>query len=247
MQLKDILMRTFFLFIFLSLISCGSFSQIVTTTDDGVVRQVSVSGMSEAKVEADMARVHLSAQAQSNTSAEAKNIVDQRVNQVIQILEEVGLSEEDLTAGQISIFPRYNYRNNRQEFIGYFANRAIQVEIDDLDLLNSFLDAALEQQIDGINQIEYRTSKEQEVKALAREMAIQDSKEKAEFLADAYGVDLGPVISISYQSSYASPVIYEQVGLARAESFAADSAGQYIPDQLSFSDRISVIFQLNAD
>ena len=189
----------------------------------------------------------MSAQAQSNTSAEAKNIVDQRVNQVIQILEEVGLSEEDLTAGQISISPRYNYRNNRQEFIGYFANRAIQVEIDDLDLLNSFLDAALEQQIDGINQIEYRTSKEQEVKALAREMAIQDSKEKAEFLADAYGVDLGPVISISYQSSYASPVIYEQVGLARAESFAADSAGQYIPDQLSFSDRISVIFQLNAD
>lgn len=240
-------MRTFFIFSLLSLISCGSFSQSVVTTENQVVRQVSVSGMGEAKVEADMARVHLSAQAQSNTSAEAKNIVDQRVNEVIRILDSVGLDEEDLTAGQISISPRYNYRNNRQEFIGYFASRSIQVEIDDLDLLNTFLDAALEQQIDGINQIEYRTSNEEEAKTLAREMAIQDSKQKAEFLAQAYGVELGNVISINYQSSYASPVIYEQVGLARAESFAADSAGQYIPDQLSFSDRISVVFELEAD
>jgi hypothetical protein len=203
--------------------------------------------MGEAKVEADMARVHLSAQSQRQTSAEAKDDVDQRVNELIGVLDNVGLDEDSLTAGQISISPRYNYRNNTQEFVGYFASRSIQVEIPDLELLNPFLDAALEQKIDGITQVEYRTSQEAEVKALARELAIQDSKDKASDLAAAYEMDLGSVISINYQSSQASPVNFQQVGLARAESFAADSSGQYIPDQLSFTDYISVVFELTTD
>lgn len=244
-------MRTSLVLALAATIGCGSFTQqsiaqsnLLSPQD--LVRQVSVSGVGEAKVEADMARVHLSAQAQSPTSAEAKDIVDQRVNEVIRILENVGLEEDDLTAGQISISPRYNYRNNTQEFIGYFASRSIQVEIPDLDLLNTFLDAALEQEIDGINQIEYRTSKEEEAMALARELAIQDSKDKASFLAEAYDVDLGSVISINYQSSNSTPVLYQEAGVSLMRA-SADSAGQYIPDQLSFSDRISVTFQLEAD
>lgn len=236
-------MRIFFIFVLLGIISCGSIAQ----TPNETLRQVSVSGMGEAEVEADMARVHLSAQSQRQTSAEAKDEVDQRVNELIRVLEEVGLDEDSLTAGQISISPRYNYRNNTQEFIGYFASRSIQVEIPDLELLNPFLDAALEQKIDGINQIEYRTSHEAEVKALARELAIQDSKDKAAGLAAAYEMSLGSVISINYQSNQASPVLYQQVGLARAESFGAEASGQYIPDQLSFTDYISVVFELEAD
>lgn len=240
-------MRTFFIIALLGLISCSGLAQPgLNSSQHSLVRQVSVSGQGEAEVEADMARVHLTAEAQSQTSAQAKSIVDDRVNQVIRILEKVGLRQEDLTAGQISISPRYNYRNNQQEFIGYFTNRSIQVEIADLEMLNAFLDAALEQKIDGINQIEYRTSREAEAKARARELAIQDSKEKARLLAEAYGVELGDVISINYQSSYATPVMME-ASLIRAQSFAADSAGQYIPDQLSFTDNIQVIFELKAD
>lgn len=243
-------MRAFIITGMLGLISCGSISQQVlaqnqpTLSRENLIRQVSVTGIGEAKVEADMARVHLSAQAQSPTSAEAKADVDEQVNQVIRILEKVGLEQDDLTGGQISISPRYNYRNNQQEFIGYFASRSIQVEIDDLELLNTFLDAALEQKITGINQVEYRTSEEEAVKALAREQAILDSRNKAEELANAYGVELGSVITINYQGSQSTPVLYQEAAFARA---ASDSSGQYIPDQLSFSDRISVTFELEAD
>ena len=191
--------------------------------------------------------VHLAAQSQQRTSAAAKEEVDHQVNEVIATLESIGLTPDDLSAGQISLSPRYDYRNNRQEFAGYFASRSIQVEIADLDILNTFLDAALAQEIGSINNIEYRSSQEQEAKELARKLAIEDSKEKAEYLAEAYGVELGAVISISYQSSQSSPVIYQDVGFARAESLSETSAGQYIPDQLSFSDRISVTFELKTE
>ena len=157
------------------------------------LRQVSVTGNGEALVDADIAIVHLAAQSQQRTSAAAKEEVDHQVNEVIATLESIGLTPDDLSAGQISLSPRYDYRNNRQEFAGYFASRSIQVEITDLDILNDFLDAALAQEIGNINQIEYRSSQEQEAKELARELAIADSKEKAEYLAEAYGVDLGAV------------------------------------------------------
>ena len=210
-------------------------------------RQVSVTGNGEALVDADIAIVHLAAQSQQRTSAAAKEEVDNQVNEVIAALENIGLTEDDLSAGQISLSPRYDYRNNRQEFAGYFASRSIQVEITDLDILNDFLDAALAQEIGNINQIEYRSSQEQEAKELARELAIADSKEKAEYLAEAYGVDLGAIISISYQSNQSTPVIYQDTGVLRAESISQSSTGQYIPDQLSFTDRISVIFELDAE
>ena len=211
------------------------------------LRQVSVTGNGEALVDADIAIVHLAAQSQQRTSAAAKEEVDNQVNEVIAALENIGLTEDDLSAGQISLSPRYDYRNNRQEFAGYFASRNIQVEIADLDILNAFLDAALAQEIGSINQIEYRSSQEQEAKELARELAIADSKEKAEYLAEAYGVDLGAIISISYQSNQSTSVIYQDTGVLRAESISQRSTGQYIPDQLSFTDRISVIFELDAE
>ena len=211
------------------------------------LRQVSVTGNGEALVDADIAIVHLAAQSQQRTSAAAKEEVDHQVNEVIATLESIGLTPDDLSAGQISLSPRYDYRNNRQEFAGYFASRSIQVEITDLDILNDFLDAALAQEIGNINQIEYRSSQEQEAKELARELAIADSKEKAEYLAEAYGVDLGAIISISYQSNQSTPVIYQDTGVLRAESISQSSTGQYIPDQLSFTDRISVIFELDAE
>ena len=233
-------MKNLFIFLLLGVSGCsGAMAQNET------LRQVSVTGTSEAQVEADMATVHLTAQSQQQTAEAAKQDVDHQVNEVIRTLEKVGLAEDSLTAGQISLSPRYNYRNSTQEFIGYFASRSIQVELSDLELLNSFLDAALAQEIDSINHIEYRTSKEEETKALARELAIQDSKDKAQYLADAYGVDLGAVISISYQSNTPAVGIYQETSFLRAAS--ADSTGQYIPDQLSFTDNISVTFELDAE
>ena len=244
-------MRTFLITaLFAATAGLASCASVAQTQTESITRQISVSGLGEAKVDADMALVHLTAQSQRMTSEEAKRDVDQLVNEVIQVLDEIGLDADSLTAGQLSISPRYNYRNtslgNTQEFAGYFASRAIQVEIPDLDLLNPFLDAAVARKIDGVGQIEYRTSEEEEAKALARELAIQDSKDKAEYLARAYGVDLGAVISISYQSNTPSPILYQETSFLRSAS-PADSSGQYIPDQLSFTDNISVTFELKAD
>jgi uncharacterized protein YggE len=63
------IMGIFFIFALLGIANCGSIAE----TSNETLRQVRVSGMGETKVEADIARAHLSAQSQRQTSTEAKD------------------------------------------------------------------------------------------------------------------------------------------------------------------------------
>ncbi len=215
---------------------------------DQPTRQISVTGSAEVRIEPDLAKVYLNAQAQHQSSTEAKALVDQQINRLIATLESVGLDEQNLTSSQISLSPRYNYRNDQREFIGYFASRDVQVEVPDLDLLNPLLDAALREGIEGLQRIEYRSSREFEMEQEARAQAIADSKQQAATIAEAYGMRLGPVISIQYHNSNPVPLNYAQPQMERA-MLMADTAGAapFTPDQLVFRDNISVIFELLID
>lgn len=211
-------------------------------------RQISISGSGEVRVEPDLAKVHLTAQAQSTSSTEAKALIDQQILNLIAALESVGLNEDSLTSSQISLSPRYNYRNNVQEFIGYFANRDLQISIGDLDQLNPLLDAALEQGIQGLQRIEYRSSREFEMEREARTRAIDDSRQQAAEIAEAYGARLGPVISIQYFNSNPVPVNFQAPQMERAMLMAdSAAAAPFSPDQLIFRDSIQVTFQLLVD
>ena len=63
-------------------------------------------------------------------------------------------------------------------------------------------------------------------------------------LAAAYGVELGPIVSISYRSQKVTPIFMDAAApmqMARAES---GPVGRYLPDEITFSDQIDVVFDL---
>lgn len=206
-------------------------------------RKISVTGMGEVKLDADHAKVTLSAQSERPTAEEAKLDVDTKVNQLIEALSEIGLSRENLTAGQLSVSPRYDYRGTQRIFLGYSATRQMVVEIPNLDGLNSFLDVALTRRIDGIEHIQYLSSLEDEAALQARQMAVEDATTKARELAVAFGMVLGPIISVEYHSFKYTPVQYAEAQMVSSARMG-DMAGQYIPDQLSVTDNIAAVFEL---
>ncbi len=207
-------------------------------------RQVSVTGTGEIRAEPDSAVVHLNVQSTRREAADAKTEVDSRVNNFLDALDGIGFKESDVTAGTLRTNPRYDYRSGEQAFAGYQASRALNVEVDNLDNLNALLDTALEQKIDGINQIEYRVSDSSALKAAARHLAIEDSKQQAMELAQAYDAELGPIQSINYRSQTQRP-IFMRADTALAMESA--SAGRYLPDEILFSDQIDVVFDLIVD
>lgn len=207
--------------------------------------QISVTGNAEISVEPDQATINLQLQTQAVESAAAKAESDRRLNAFLAELEQLGIPEDQVKAANLNISAQYDYQNRQQRFIGFQASRSLSVDVTDLEMLHPVLDTAVNQRIDGIQGIDYRSSREDELRNQARTAAIEDSRLKAAELAEAYGAQLGPVYNISYHSGQiARPAFAMANDMAVRVLSAESSGGRFIPGDITFTDHISVVFDL---
>lgn len=229
-------------FIFGLISACSSAENARSTAGAGP--QISVSGHGKITAEADQATINLNLNAQAATSAEAKKEIDQRINAFFDAVNKLGIKDKQITAGSMNLSPQYDYNNRQPRFIGFQASRQIAVEVSDLEKVHPVLDAAVSLKINGIQGINYSSSTEDKMKQQARLAAIEDSRAKAQQLAEAYGAKLGPVYSISYHSGNVERP-FAQPEMMRATMMDASSkGGRFIPGEISTSDSISVVFDL---
>ena len=212
-------------------------------------RIVSTNGFGEVEAKPDMATLNLNVSVTRSEALTAKQEVDKRVNKFLAALKRFKIADEDIVASTLRTNPRYEYdrQSSRQRFAGYDASRTLRITVRKLDQLTEIMDVALEQNIQGIQNIQYKSSKEDELRDRARRMAIADSKTRAAELARAYGAELGPILHINYHSQ--RPVFGARPELmtlrANAIAAAADQqSGVYLPDVIKFSDNIQVVFDL---
>ena len=233
--------RLLSLLLLFSLVGCGE----AADAQQSLMPQISVSGNAEIVADTDEATNNLILQTQSAESAGAKAESDRRLNAFLDELENLGISEEQVTAASLNISAQYDYQNRQQRFIGFQATRSISVDITDLDMLHPVLDTAISHNVDGIQGINYRSSREDQLKAQARAAAIEDSQQKAAELAEAYGAQLGPVYNINYHSGQIVRPEFAMASDMAVRSFSAESAvGRFIPGDIRFTDSIQVVFDL---
>lgn len=207
----------------------------------GPSRTVSTTGYGEVTTKPDMAEVQMQATATHKAAAEAKNEVDGRVNRLLEALRELGIPESDIVASSLNVAPNYEYVDRERVFSGYRASREVRVTLRDLEQLDALLQSAVDRNIHHINQITLKTSRQEHFEQQAFEQAIADSHRKAEALARAYDAELGPVHSIDYRRDRPMSSPGQEMALARS---ADSEGGQYLHDELTFSDRVEVVFEL---
>ena len=224
----------------IALLSLGAVSCDAQTSQ----RTIITSGSGLVSVTANMAELHLQLQAVNRNSAVAKQDVDSRVNDFIRALKRIGIDKADVIAPTLRLSPNYEYINQKQRFTGFRATRSVTVTLSDLEQLNELMDTALDSGIDQIGQLQLKVRDEQQYQLEAREQAIEDSKHKAQALAQAYGAQLGPIVQVRYQAAATnSPVPYGRPEAMMSRSASSDM-GQYIQDSIQFRDRVEVIFEL---
>ena len=224
----------------IALLSLGAVSCDAQTSQ----RTIITSGSGLVSVSANMAELHLQLQAVNRNSAVAKQDVDSRVNDFIRALKRIGIDKADVIAPTLRLSPNYEYINQKQRFTGFRATRSVTVTLSDLEQLNELMDTALDSGIDQIGQLQLKVRDEQQYQLQAREQAIEDSKHKAQALAQAYGAKLGPIVQVRYQAAATnSPVPYGRPEAMMSRSASSDM-GQYIQDSIQFRDRVEVIFEL---
>ncbi|WP_261627225.1 SIMPL domain-containing protein [Pseudoalteromonas holothuriae] len=214
-------------------------------------RHISVVGTAQLKAKPDIAVIHLEVESFKTKSADAKKEVDDRVNNLLDGLAKFKIDEENVSASSISTQPNYSYSNNdKRELDGYTANRNLKVTLNDLKILNAFMDFALSVQIDEIRNIELKSSKADALKDEVNALAVKNAKEKGSSLANAFGAKLGKIYSINSTSNnsryrYGANSDIERIEVTGSRVSKPSSPGKYLQENIVFSASISVVFDLD--
>ncbi len=162
-------------------------------------RLIIVPGEGRVATRPDMATVSLGVRREDRQAAAAMRAASEAAGAILETLGRAGVDEEDVQTDRIGLDPRYQHANDGSppRITGYLASNDLVVRVRDLDGLGEVLDALI---IDGANSfsgIRFGLSDAEAAETEARAAAVADATRRAETLADAAGVTLGPLISLT--------------------------------------------------
>ncbi len=218
----------------LSTFSLGSFANINSLPDQA---HVAVTGSAQIEVQPDQVVIQFKASALENTAREAKQEVDQQISALLVNLEKAGFDPAVLERGTINTREQYQYVKEQRSLQGIAATRDLTYLLTDLDKVNLFLESVVAANIDSIEQMHYGLQSPQAWLLKVRQLAVQDSRDKAENLASAYQAKLGKIYSINYQQQYAQPLMMR----AMSEKNSDDT---YQLNKIKINDQVQAVFTL---
>lgn len=173
------------------------------------VRTLNVDGIGVVYLTPDIAYINVGVNTQRENAAEAVSINKEQTSAVIQSLKDFGVAEKDIRTTNFSIWSNPQYDEFGQvKGTNYSVDNTVYVTIRDLDTLGDLLDAAINAGANSIYSIQFDVEDKTEANREARTLAVEDASTKAQELAEAAGLSLINIQSISYFESGASPYFY---------------------------------------
>ena len=108
---------------FFTVLLCNLLLAPIVLSTEPEQRTIATSGSGEVIVEPDMVSINMQLRSENSNSSIAKSVVDKQFNRLLTALKAVDINKNDLVAANIRISPKYDYRNQRRQFIGYMAVR----------------------------------------------------------------------------------------------------------------------------
>jgi uncharacterized protein len=203
-------------------------------------RTLTVNGSAQAFLVPDIAYISIGVESQNQDAKQAVADNSTQAAQIIQRLKTLGIAERDIRTSNFSIYPSQEFdREGNRQGILFIVNNTVQVTVRDLNRLGDILDASVDAGSNNIHGIQFDVTDKTAALKNARQAAVANARELAEELADAAGVTVGQVHSISYYSS--APVgIYERA----ASKVAMDMAVPIETGEMSISVEVSITYEL---
>jgi uncharacterized protein YggE len=184
---------------------------------------VSVSGHGEVNVPPDTASVNIGVDVIKPTLDEAQETATAQATAVIDALKEEGIAAEDIQTDFFSVNILRDYSENADPTLitGFEIVNQLRVTVRDTDTLGELLDAAVNAGANSIYGVTFYVDDQTAASSEARVEAVDDARVKAEELAAAAGMTLGPIVAISEGTV---PIISPLYGQARGGGMAMDAA-----------------------
>jgi len=164
-------------------------------------RQITVTGEGVVEVEPDMATITLGVTHEAEQAAAAMQATSEGVAAILARLAEMGVAPRDLQTRQLSLNPVWSQvkgdAEGRQYISGFVASNTVLVRVRDLSALGGILDAVIKDGANDFSGLQFGIQEPKPLEDAARKAAVAEAMARAKLLADAAGVTLGPVVSIS--------------------------------------------------
>ena len=204
--------------------------------------QITVTGTGVVETVPDMAVITLGVTQEAKEARAALSATSEAVGRVLDRLTELGIEARDMQTSDLSLGPVWSHRNDGGEnrITGYEASNRLTVRVRALDSLGGVLDAVLEDGANRFSGLQFGMQDPVPLEDDARRAAVADALRKARLYAEAAGVPLGDVLSIS-ENGVSAPMMGDMMFAARAESVPV-AAGE-----AAISASVSVVFSLGED
>ncbi|WP_306755007.1 SIMPL domain-containing protein [Paracoccus actinidiae] len=157
--------------------------------------RLTVTGQGEARVAPDLATIQLGVTTQAASAADAMRQNSTQQAAVIEALTGVGIDQADVQTSGLNLNPVMDYAEGRAPTVtGYQASNMVTVRVKDVARLGEVLDAIVAAGANEINGITFIRDDSSATEDEARRAAVADARHKAEILAEAADLTLGPVL-----------------------------------------------------
>lgn len=179
---------------------------------------IAVSGTGHIVLTPDIADLRLGVSSTAKTVKAARSAAATSMTAVIASLKSLGIADKDIQTTTLSLQPVYDYNlnTNPPRLTGYQLSNAVAVTVRDLDKLGDAIDNALAAGATSLDGVSFRVADQTAAEQQARQAAINEAKAKAKTLADAAGVSISGVASISETVAPVPYPVYYGFGAAGA-------------------------------
>lgn len=196
--------------------------------EDHQAGTISVTGEGRAEASPDLATVTLGVTTQGDTAAAAMAANTTALNAVMQRLTAAGIEARDIQTSNLSLNPNWQATpdGTSSKIMGYIASNMVTVRVREMEKVGPVLDAVVADGANTLNGISFGFQDEKPLLDRARTDAVQDARARAQLLANAAGVTLGRVLSITEGGSYAPPMPMYRMEAADAAGAVPVSGGE---------------------
>ncbi|WP_236645476.1 SIMPL domain-containing protein [Aidingimonas lacisalsi] len=178
---------------------------------------------------------------------QARQRLETRTGELIRRLEDTGLERDDISAGSLNIRPERIHPatsdDESEPMVRTQVERAITLDITELDTLPTILDALTEAGVNALDGIQYDLADRDDATHDALRQALEKARHKAELMADTLDVELGQVLSVQETQS---PVFTPRRMALQADAMESQSGSEaeYRPGTISIDAGVQVSWEI---
>lgn len=162
---------------------------------------ISVSGEGKIKAIPDQVFISVTVETKGTNATAVKKINDATIQRVLQFITKLKVPKSDFQTQIISLNPQYDYEKKKHN---YNATQTVNILLKNIAQYDELIEGIVDLGINRINSVEFKTSKLLEYQSIARKLAIQEAKLKAEDYVSVLGQKVGKahIITDNTQNYY---------------------------------------------